>query len=101
MNDEDIVIEDATYRATRKHPAEKPDNTAQKPPIQSELAKQSQPKKILDRILKTPLTMSVGEVIGTSHEVSNQLQELMRIKWPNTVNPTAKADLISAAIITT
>ncbi|TBU37056.1 hypothetical protein BD309DRAFT_842927, partial [Dichomitus squalens] len=66
----------------------------------SEIAKQVEPSKILDKILKTPLTISVGEVLGTSREISQQLQEAIRAKRPN-LGPSAKVDLISAAVVTT
>ena len=98
LNDEDIVMKDATYRTARKTPLnkstdDKAENHVRKLPIQSELTKQAKPDQILDRILKTPLTMSVGEVIGTSRDISHQLQELMRGKRPT---PTSKVEFISA-----
>ncbi|KAI6167537.1 hypothetical protein EDD17DRAFT_1468060 [Pisolithus thermaeus] len=46
----------------------------------SSLSQSADPKAIVDRILATPMTMSMGEVIGASRDVSHHLQELIRYK---------------------
>ncbi|KAI5993405.1 hypothetical protein EDC04DRAFT_2527165, partial [Pisolithus marmoratus] len=60
-----------------------PDKTKRsKPPatITSSLSQCSSPKAIVDCILATPMTLSLGEIIGTSRDVSQHLQELIRYK---------------------
>ncbi|KDQ55420.1 hypothetical protein JAAARDRAFT_83663, partial [Jaapia argillacea MUCL 33604] len=38
--------------------------------------------KVLKKLLNTPLTLSVGDVIGLSKEVAGKLQEAMRVRKP-------------------
>ncbi|RPD69681.1 hypothetical protein L226DRAFT_471296, partial [Lentinus tigrinus ALCF2SS1-7] len=72
--------------------------------MRSDVAKHVHPLNILDRILNTPLTMSVGEVIGTSKEVSQHLQDVIRAKRA-VAQPQQEgvnhADFLSAAVIYT
>ena len=93
-------MDDATKRICRTEGAEKLDNATEKPAMQSEISKQIKPAQVLDKILKTLLTISVGEVLGTSQKLSQQLQDIIKTKWSN-IEPNLKVDLISAAVITT
>ncbi|RPD52062.1 hypothetical protein L227DRAFT_484715, partial [Lentinus tigrinus ALCF2SS1-6] len=101
--DDDIMMEDTRPNKTReaKSTTEKP---AKRTPMRSDVAKHVQPLNILDRILNTPLTMSVGEVIGTSKEVSQHLQDVIRAKRA-VAQPQQEginhAEFLSAAVIYT
>ena len=68
-------MDDATKRICRIEAAEKLGNATQKPAMQLEISKQIEPAQVLDRILKTLLTISVGEVLETSWELFQQLEE--------------------------
>jgi hypothetical protein len=46
----------------------------------SELASKYKPKKILDTVLKTPVCLEVGELLGTSHELSGILANAIKPK---------------------
>ncbi|KIM60202.1 hypothetical protein SCLCIDRAFT_124616, partial [Scleroderma citrinum Foug A] len=48
--------------------------------MSSALSQNTNAKVIVDRILATPFTLSVGEVIGSSKDISQQFQDLIRIK---------------------
>lgn len=68
--------------------------------MQSDVSRHVQPQTILNQILNTPLTMSVGEVIGTSREVTQHLQDVIRAKCPQSVSgPSKQPELISAAMM--
>jgi hypothetical protein len=81
IND-DAIMEDATIPKPSKA-ADSADNAAKKPrpPVTtSSLSQSTNSKLIIERILTTPLTMSIGEVIGASRDISQQLQDLIRFK---------------------
>ena len=63
--------------AKHKKPTQSTDKNVPKPAkrqhLQSDVSRIVKPITILDRILNTPLTMSVGEVIGTLKEVTQHL----------------------------
>jgi len=48
--------------------------------MSSSLSQNTSAKSIVDHILATPLTMSVGEAIGLSRDVSQHFQDLIRVK---------------------
>ncbi|EPQ50261.1 hypothetical protein GLOTRDRAFT_134130 [Gloeophyllum trabeum ATCC 11539] len=51
-------------------------------PLQSKISETTNSNKVLDKILSTPLTLSVGEVIGVSKDITHQLQDAIRYKRP-------------------
>ncbi|KAI0654964.1 hypothetical protein C8Q70DRAFT_880262, partial [Cubamyces menziesii] len=72
-------------------------------PMQSKVSQHVQPMNILDRILNTPLTMLVGEVIGTSGDITQCLQDVIKNRR-QTVTETALKSLgalenVSAAMV--
>ncbi|KAH7903029.1 hypothetical protein BJ138DRAFT_979820, partial [Hygrophoropsis aurantiaca] len=71
-------MEDATITP----PKNIADNVAKKPKAQitSSLTQTTNSNDIVTCILSTPLTLSVGEVIGVSKDVSQHLQDLIRFK---------------------
>ena len=79
---DDAIMEDCSHQNIKSSTQEPKDKRKSKPtsPLGSSLAQNTSPTAIVDRILATPLTLSVGEVIGTSKEVSTQLQDLIRIR---------------------
>ncbi|KAH9885624.1 hypothetical protein C8Q73DRAFT_659535, partial [Cubamyces lactineus] len=72
-------------------------------PMQSKVSQHVQPMNILDRILNTPLTMSVGEVIGTSREITQCLQDVIKNRRQTATETTPKSlnvpENISAAMV--
>ena len=79
---DDAIMEDLPHQTIKSSTQDPNDKRKVKPigPLASSLAQNSNPRAIVDCILDTPLTLSVGEVIGTSKEVSLQLQDLIRIR---------------------
>ncbi|KIN97833.1 hypothetical protein M404DRAFT_31897 [Pisolithus tinctorius Marx 270] len=82
---DDAIMEDVSV----PKPSEQAPDSAEKPKkskpaattsLSSSLSQSASSKAIVDQILLTPLTVSVGEVIGTSRDVSQHLQELMQFK---------------------
>lgn len=51
-------------------------------PTQSELSKRVNPGQLLDKILGTQLTLTVGEALGTSREILHTLVEALKYKRP-------------------
>ncbi|KAI6017024.1 hypothetical protein EDC04DRAFT_2576996 [Pisolithus marmoratus] len=88
---EDISINKPSLQA----PDSSPDKTKRsKPPatMASSLTQSTSPKAIVDRILATPMTLSLEEVIGTSRDVSQHLQELIRYKKQSITQPVRSID---------
>ena len=46
----------------------------------SELQNYVSPKSVLDKVLNTPVTVAVGELLAVSKEVSHQVQEVIKLK---------------------
>lgn len=112
-DNDDAVMEDATPPARRRERS--PRNIAQAPapnehrtenasladkvrkiPVatQSELSKKIKPGQLLDKILNTQLTVTVGEALGTSREVSHSLSEVLKYKRPAEI----RENLVAATI---
>ncbi|KDQ63879.1 hypothetical protein JAAARDRAFT_120762, partial [Jaapia argillacea MUCL 33604] len=51
-------------------------------PHKSAVSELVEASKVLKKLLNTPLTLSVGKVIGLSKEVAGKLQEAMWIRKP-------------------
>ncbi|KAJ8488094.1 hypothetical protein ONZ51_g3768 [Trametes cubensis] len=93
--DEDIIMEDNVKPTTaqEKSSGKKSQESAPKrQPMQSKVSQHVQPMNILDRILNTPLTMLVGEVIGTSGDITQCLQDVIKNRR-QTVTETALKSL--------
>ena len=71
-------------RATQDHDVPMADAEAKKEdkrsPRKSELQGIVNPKVVLDKVLNTPVTMAVGELLAVSKEVSQQVQEVIKVK---------------------
>ncbi|KIN94021.1 hypothetical protein M404DRAFT_35462 [Pisolithus tinctorius Marx 270] len=82
--DDAIMEDDSVPKSSEQAPdsAERPKKSkpAATMSLSSSLLQSASSKAIVDQILLTPLTVSVGEVIGTSRDVSQHLQELMQFK---------------------
>jgi len=78
----DAIMEDLSHQTIKPSTQEPNDGRKIKPvgPLASSLAQATSPKAIVNHILDTPFTLSLGEVIGTSKEVTQQLQDLIRIR---------------------
>ena len=68
-------------------------------PRQSALSGQVPPITVVNKLLNTPVTMSVGEVLGTSKEVAAKLNDLLKYRQAKTLTDTqpAEANLVSKA----
>ena len=64
-------------------------------PRQSELQKQVNPRSVLDKVLNTPVTMAVGELLAVSKEVSHQVQEVIK---PKSLKPVDSRTSASAKL---
>lgn len=51
-----------------------------KQPRKSDLTAHVNPTIVMNKILNTPMTVSIGEFIGCSREVSNHLQKILRVR---------------------
>lgn len=101
--DENTIMEDPLLPtpAVGNDPVSKSPPTGEKnkrlPQLQSAVSHHIQPLTILDRILNTPLTLSVSEVIGSSKEVNQQLQNVIKFKRLISMPDAAQ---VAATIIT-
>jgi hypothetical protein len=79
MDDEPTVRKDLEKRATRAYQ----DNSNTKATTRqrvSELAAKTKPEKILESVLRTPIRLEVGELLGTSKELSGILANAIKPK---------------------
>jgi len=53
-------------------------------PRQSELSARIDTKAVVEHLLKTPVSLSLEEVLGASREISNSLQDTIKLKNPPT-----------------
>ena len=51
-------------------------------PRQSELSTQFDSRGVMNEILKTSISLPLGEILGVSRELSNNLQDIIRYKNP-------------------
>ncbi|KIM57881.1 hypothetical protein SCLCIDRAFT_28511, partial [Scleroderma citrinum Foug A] len=81
-NDDAIMQDDTFPIKSSNSPSDSAEKKKSKPPaaMSSSLSQNTNAKVIVDRILATPFTLSVGEVIGSSKDISQQFQDLIRIK---------------------
>lgn len=63
-------------------------------PTQSELSKRVNTGQLLDKILNTQLTLTVGEALGTSHNIAHSLSEALKYKRPTEI----RENLVGATI---
>ena len=79
-DDEDIIMEDPDI-PSKKEPKE---NTAiEKKNIRqrvSDLAARAKPEKVLESVLRTPVSLEVGQILGTSRELSGILSNVIKPK---------------------
>ncbi|EGN95088.1 hypothetical protein SERLA73DRAFT_187377, partial [Serpula lacrymans var. lacrymans S7.3] len=73
-------MEDASQNTKKNPPADKQKKQLKTP---STLSQNLDSKAIIDQILSTPIPLSIGNVIGLSKEVSQNLQEMMKPKCVN------------------
>ncbi|KIK20364.1 hypothetical protein PISMIDRAFT_13045, partial [Pisolithus microcarpus 441] len=80
-NDDDAIMEDESINKPSHQASDSPADKGRKSKptaaMTSPLSQSADPKAIVDRILATPMTLSLGEVIGASRDVSHHLQELI------------------------
>ncbi|KIN98914.1 hypothetical protein M404DRAFT_30882 [Pisolithus tinctorius Marx 270] len=79
---DDTIMEDASVPKPSGQATDSADRSKKSKPtpatsLSSSLSQSANSKAIVEHILSTPLTVSVGEVIGSSRDVSQHLQELM------------------------
>ncbi|KIK20429.1 hypothetical protein PISMIDRAFT_13016 [Pisolithus microcarpus 441] len=83
-NDDDAIMEDESINKPSHQASDSPADKGRKSKptaaMTSPLSQSADPKAIVDCILATPMTLSLGEVIGASRDVSHHLQELIRYK---------------------
>ncbi|KIM51064.1 hypothetical protein SCLCIDRAFT_33765 [Scleroderma citrinum Foug A] len=81
-NDDAIMQDDTLPVKSSNSPSDSTEKKKSQPPaaMSSSLSQNTNAKVIVDRILATPFTLSVGEVIGSSKDISQQFQDLIRIK---------------------
>lgn len=93
--DNDVIMEDRTNQPSKLTPA-KPDEKAAEAPKgkatddhdkdatrlarRSEVQAQVNPKIMLKKLLDTPITVGVGELLAVSREMSQQVQEVIKPK---------------------
>ena len=51
-------------------------------PRQSDLTARVDSKSVVEKLLKTPVSLSLEDVLGTSRELTNNLQDIMKLKNP-------------------
>ncbi|EPS92915.1 hypothetical protein FOMPIDRAFT_1106119, partial [Fomitopsis schrenkii] len=61
----------------------------------SNLSKKIKPGQLLNKILNTQLTLTVGEALGTSREMSHSLTEALRYKRPTEI----QENLVAATVL--
>ncbi|KAJ3487215.1 hypothetical protein NLI96_g3696 [Meripilus lineatus] len=88
---DDAIMEDATTPKVRKFSRTAKDDNSPKStpkkasaPMKSAISQQVQPTAIIDKILNTPINITVGEVLGSSREISSHLQNYMKFKRATT-----------------
>ncbi|KIM52094.1 hypothetical protein SCLCIDRAFT_32927 [Scleroderma citrinum Foug A] len=81
-NDDAIMQDDTLPVKSSNFPSDSAEKKKSKPPAAMSLSlfQNTNAKVIVDHILATPFTLSVGEVISSSKDISQQLQDLIRIK---------------------
>jgi Aspartyl protease len=81
-NDDAIMQDDTLPVKSSNSPSDSIEKKKSRPlaAMSSPLSQNTDAKVIVDRILATPFTLSVGEVIGSSKDISQQLQDLLRIR---------------------
>ncbi|KAI0082991.1 hypothetical protein BDY19DRAFT_998973 [Irpex rosettiformis] len=96
-NDSDQIMEDISLpkpnpppnqprpplRNTRNDPEQ--EINRDRSPRKSDIQNQVDSQVVLTKLLQTPVTLAVGEVLGVSREMSHQLQEVMKVK---SIRPT-------------
>ena len=101
--DDDAIIEDLTQASqANKTPANPPAIDKKKAvPRKSTVSSHVNPHDVMLKILNTPITLAVGEVVGASKEVSGLLQEVLKYKAQKSdtpivslVNNTSRGTLI-------
>ncbi|KAI0069679.1 hypothetical protein K474DRAFT_1581757, partial [Panus rudis PR-1116 ss-1] len=65
-------------------------------PNQSVVSQRVQPLEILNHILATPVSLSVGEVIGSSRDISYNLSSLLKYKKPGNDDLKAQGTVAAA-----
>ncbi|KAI0080206.1 hypothetical protein K474DRAFT_1590481, partial [Panus rudis PR-1116 ss-1] len=100
---EDIAptpAQDITEKASKiGHPKKQKKDSPpiKRQPNQSAVSQRVQPLEILNRILATPVSLSVGEVIGSSRDISYNLSSILKYKKP--ANDTQPAHGVVAAAL--
>ena len=91
--DDDAIMEDITNTMPAKANATISTEKSKKtrgPAAQSTLMQATNPMDVVGRILNTPLTLPIGDVIGVSKDIATTLQDLIRTRRPNgALNPPA------------
>ena len=82
-----VTLQDHSNRykpSEDRNPEPNPERT-RAGPRQSELSTQVDPKEVVEQILNTPVSLSLGKILGVSKELSFGINDLIRYK-----NPSAK-----------
>ncbi|OBZ68421.1 hypothetical protein A0H81_11430 [Grifola frondosa] len=94
-NDADMVDDPAISRMLRSQPDSLKNVEKNRGPNRtSAISKEVDPAGIMNRILNIPFTISVGELFGVSKEVSQQLQNVLKVKKVEAA-PGPAANLVS------
>ncbi|KIM56441.1 hypothetical protein SCLCIDRAFT_29585 [Scleroderma citrinum Foug A] len=99
-NNDAIMQDDTLPVKSSNSPSDSTEKKKSKPPaaMSSSLSQNTNAKGIVDCILATPFTLSVGEVIGSSKDISQQLQDLIRINPLITAHFLCNGQLVKAII---
>ena len=89
-----IVKPKATTRVNRNEPETEP---KERMACKSKIQNQVDPNKILTKLLETPITLAVGEVLGISKKMTHYLQEAIKVKTTKPAVSEAKVTNVMQA----
>ncbi|KAI0071597.1 hypothetical protein K474DRAFT_1578497, partial [Panus rudis PR-1116 ss-1] len=107
-NDNDIMediaptpAQDITEKVSKiGHPKKQKKDSppVKRQPNQSAVSQRVQPLEILNRILATPVSLSVGEVIGSSRDISYNLSSILKYKKAGNEKQAQNQETVAAAL---
>ena len=77
---ERVPIQEKTIPRKEKVRMDQENEKRKYTPRQSELTAHVNPTAVMNKILNTPMTISIGELIGASKEVSNSMQNVLKVR---------------------
>jgi len=87
--DDDVIMEDDHDGSGRlkkdrvAQDAAKDDRSFKSQPAQSELQKRVDPVALVDRLLKAPITMEVGDIMGLAPFIGKRVADMLRVQRPS------------------